>query len=267
MTEWSVEVPEAVVVTGTSSGLGLECATKLLKAGSTVIGVDLGDAPAELEGQERYRHFQRSTTDQQTWDSVAGFLTETQPRSMGYIGCAAILNTGFLEEESLDSWRKTWEVNVLGNVMALKTLMPVFTSAESASVVAVSSIDADFGEQQLASYASSKAALSGAIRTIALDYGRSGVNINILAPGPMRAGLFNRHMASADDPERFLATREARQPKGRMTGADEVANVALFLVSQQASAVFGSTVVADGGLTVGFDFRTGEEGAAVKAKD
>ncbi|MFD1211159.1 SDR family oxidoreductase [Arthrobacter sp. GCM10027362] len=78
--------------------------------------------------------------------------------------------------------------------------------------------------------------------------------------------MFNRHLASADDPERFLATREARQPKGRTTGADGVANVALFLASKQASAVFGSTVVADGGLTAGFDFLTGEEGAAVTAK-
>lgn len=263
MSQWTVELPDIVVVTGTASGLGLECATKLAAAGSDVIGVDLGDPPTELAGNEHYHHVQASTTDQETWDTVLRLVEDFPRRTLGYIGCAAVLNTGLLEDESLDSWRKTWEVNVLGNVMALKTLMPTFKEADAASIVAVSSIDADFGEQQLASYASSKAALSGAVRSIALDYGRSGINVNILAPGPMRAGLFNRHLASAADPERFLATREARQPRGRITGADEVADVALFLVSHSSSALFGGTVVADGGLTAGFDFRTGDEGAAV----
>jgi NAD(P)-dependent dehydrogenase (short-subunit alcohol dehydrogenase family) len=55
-----------------------------------------------------------------------------------------------------------------------------------------------------------------AIRTIAPDYARRGVSINILAPGPMRAGLFERNLASAADPARFLATREAHQPIGRI---------------------------------------------------
>ena len=128
--------------------------------------------------------------------------------------------------------------------------------------MAVSSVNAQFGEQQLAAYSSSKAALTGAIRTIALDYARRGVQINILAPGPMRAGLFERHLASAADPEKFLATRQARQPIGRIPGADEVARAAAFLLSPAASAVFGTTLTADGGLTAGFDFRTGDEGSS-----
>jgi NAD(P)-dependent dehydrogenase (short-subunit alcohol dehydrogenase family) len=103
---------------------------------------------------------------------------------------------------------------------------------------------------------------AGAVRTIALDYAQRGVQINILAPGPMRAGLFERHLASAADPAKFLATRQARQPIGRIPGADEVARAALFLLSPAASAVFGSTLTADGGLTAGFDFRTGEEGSS-----
>jgi NAD(P)-dependent dehydrogenase (short-subunit alcohol dehydrogenase family) len=102
-------------------------------------------------------------------------------------------------------------------------------------------------------------ALSAAIRTIALDYAGSGVQFNIVAPGPMRAGLFERHLASADNPERFLATREKRQPRGRITGVDEVAQAALFLLSPASSALLGTTVAADVGLTTGFDFRTGDE--------
>ena len=182
--------------------------------------------------------------------------------SLGYVGSAAVLDVGVLGDQDIAVWRRTWEVNVLGNVLALQELLPLLTSAQYAAVVAVSSVNAQFGEQQLAAYSSSKAALSSAIRTIALDYARHGVRINILAPGPMRAGLFERHLAAAADPARFLATREARQPIGRLPGADEVAQTAAFLLSSGASALFASTVTADGGLTASFDFRTGAEGSS-----
>ena len=66
--------------------------------------------------------------------------------------------SGVLAHEDMAVWQRTWEVNVLGNVLALRELLPLLTSAEYAAVVAVSSINAEFGEQQLAAYSSSKAA-------------------------------------------------------------------------------------------------------------
>jgi 2,3-dihydro-2,3-dihydroxybenzoate dehydrogenase len=74
----------------------------------------------------------------------------------------------------------------------------------------------------------------------------------------MRAGLFERHMAAAKNPEEWLASRENRQPTGRIPGATEVAEAAQFLLARQSSALYGSTVTADGGLTASFDFKTGE---------
>lgn len=262
MADWTLTLPDQVIVTGTASGLGLECAKALLSAGSQVIGVDLGDSPAALTEHPRYQHIVGNVAEEATWQEAAKTATAGANGSLGLIAAAAILGIGTLEEETLESWKRTWEVNVLGNVIALKTLMPYLQEAEHASVVVVTSVDAHFAEQQLASYASSKAALTGAVRTIALDYAHTGIQFNLLAPGPMRAGLFERHLASASDPEKFLATREARQPLGRITGADEVANSALFLLSKESSAVFGTTVIADGGLTTGFDFRTGSEGSS-----
>ncbi len=262
MTDWTLTLPDHVIVTGTASGLGLECAKALLSAGSHVYGVDLGESPAELTSHPRYKHIVGNVAEEATWQKAADTATAEANGSLGFIAAAAILGVGTLEEETLESWRRTWEVNVLGNIIALKTLLPHLQKAEHASVVVVTSVDAHFAEQQLGSYASSKAALTGAVRTIALDYARTGIQFNLLAPGPMRAGLFERHLASADDPEKFLATRQARQPLGRITGADEVANSALFLLAKESSAVFGTTVVADGGLTTGFDFRTGTEGSS-----
>ncbi len=258
MPTWTVDLPETVVVSGTASGLGYEISTQLLDCGVRVIGVDL-HAP-DTETRDGYQHVQGSVSEAATWEKVRSDLDPAS--SIGYIGSAAILKVGTLLEEDLAIWRDSWEVNVLGNVLALRSLLPIMVQAPQASVVAVSSIDADFGEQQLAAYASSKAAMSAALRTVALDYAASDVQFNILAPGPMRAGLFERHLASADDPGKFLATREARQPRGRITGVDEVARAALFLLSPASSALLGTTVTADGGLTTGFDYRTGAEGSS-----
>ena len=77
------------------------------------------------------------------------------------------------------------------------------------------------------------------------------------------AGLFKRHLESAADGAKFLATREARQPIGRILEAAEVARAALYLLSDGATALQGADVAADGGVTAGFDFRTGTEGASV----
>jgi 2,3-dihydro-2,3-dihydroxybenzoate dehydrogenase len=187
MTDWTLTLPDHVIITGTASGLGLECAKALLSAGSHVFGVDLGGSPAELTDHPRYQHIVGNVAEEATWQEVAKTATAGANGSLGLIAAAAILGVGTLEEETLESWKRTWEVNVLGNVIALKTLMPHLQKAEHASVVVVTSVDAHFAEQQLASYASSKAALTGAVRTIALDYARTGIQFNLLAPGPMRA--------------------------------------------------------------------------------
>lgn len=266
MIDWSIELPDQAVVTGTASGLGEEIARLLTGAGVQVYGVDVAGAAEDLTKADTFTEVRGSVTEADTWRQVVSSLQGDAPNrkvaSLGYVGAAAVLDVGVLDTEDIGAWRKAWEINVLGNVIALRALLPLLTGAAHGSVVAVSSVNAAFGEQQLAAYSSSKAALSGAIRTIALDYARRGVNINILAPGPMRAGLFERHLASAADPKKFLAAREARQPIGRIPGADEVARVAAFLLSPAASAVFGTTLTADGGLTAGFDFRTGAEGSS-----
>ena len=87
------------------------------------------------------------------------------------------------------------------------------------------------------------------------------MNFNVLAPGPMRPACSNATSPRPTTPP-FLATREARQPRGHIVGVDEVARAALFLLSPASSAILGTTLTADGGLTTGFDFRTGAEGSS-----
>jgi NAD(P)-dependent dehydrogenase (short-subunit alcohol dehydrogenase family) len=162
MIDWSIPLPDQVVVTATASGLGQQTARLLLDAGVRVYGVDVAEAP-ELAEADTFTGIRGDVTDAGTWRKVVAALGPVT--SLGFVGAAAVLDVGILDDEDPAVWRRAWEINVLGNVVALQALLPLLEAAEHGAVVAVSSVNAQFGEQQLAAYSSSKAALCGTTLT------------------------------------------------------------------------------------------------------
>lgn len=255
------QLPEAVVVTGTGGGLGAIIAQKLVAAGCRVVGVDLAPAPSVLADVPGYQHVSGSVTDEELWAGIASGIDGTS--SLGLVTNAAILHVGDIITQPLAEIRQTVDVNLFGTIYAMRAVIPLMAARGAGSVVSVASVDAHFAEQQLAAYCASKAAVLQLGRTVALDYARKGINVNVVCPGPMRAGLFERHLASASDSAAFLSTREQRQPFGEILDPASVADGILFLLSDAARGLTGSSVMMDGGLTTGFDFRDGSEGASV----
>lgn len=258
----SLALPETVVVTGAASGLGHEFCRLLLDRGVRVIGVDLAQAQSDLAERDGYIHVAGDVSGAGTWSEV-GASIDTAAGSLGLVTSAAILDVGSVLEATPAIIDRAMKVNVLGTVLAFQTVLPRMIAQGGGAIVAVASVNATLAEQQLGVYNASKSAVRQLARTVAMDHARDGVRVNVLSPGPMLAGLFKRHLDSASDGDRFLATRSARQPGGRILEAREVAQAGLFLLSDGATALLGADVVADGGLTTSFDFRTGAEGASV----
>ena len=246
-------LPDVVVVSGASSGFGLLCTQKLVASGTKVIGVDLARGHGSVASSALYAHFQGNVADEPVWTAVARELLPAD-RSLGLLTCAAILSVGSVVDLDLAEWRQVFRVNVDGTLLAYRCLVPEIVMRGGGPIVSVASVDALHAEQQLVSYCASKAAVYQLARTTALDFGRQGVRVNVLSPGPMRVGLFNRHLEAVNDPT-LLATREARQPNGRILDPGEVANAALFLLSAGSSGMSGSELLVDGGLTAGYEFR------------
>lgn len=255
-------LPERVVVTGTASGLGKSIAAALLECGCDVIGLDLAPQPPELRNN-RYRHLQGDVSTEALWAQVAELARTGDPDRLGLVCAAAVLKVGTILETEQADIDLTMNVNFKGTALAFRTMIPIMRKHGGGPLVAVASVDATFAEQQLSVYAASKGAVRMLTRTVAMDHAREGIRANVLSPGPMMAGLFERHMQSANDPGLFLATRAARQPGGRILDPSEIAQAALFLLSDASSALNGAEIIADGGLTTSFDFRTGAEGASV----
>jgi NAD(P)-dependent dehydrogenase (short-subunit alcohol dehydrogenase family) len=257
------KLPDVVAVSGASSGLGHELCRLLIGVGVQVIGVDIAKAQEDLAPLGGYSHVTGSVSSENTWAEVVTSIRDKSPESVGLVTSAAILDVGTILDVTPADMTRAFDVNVVGTALAIKAIMPLMIERSGGPIVAVASVDATFAEQQLSVYAASKAAVRQLARTIAMDHARQGIRVNVLSPGPMLAGLFKRHLESAADSERFLATRSARQPGGRILEAREVAQAAMFLLSDGASALNGADLIADGGLTTSFDFRTGAEGASV----
>jgi NAD(P)-dependent dehydrogenase (short-subunit alcohol dehydrogenase family) len=253
--------PDTVVVTGASSGLGTALCRLLVECGVNTFGVDVGAAP-QLSAPH-YTHFKGDVVGDAIWREVSEAISSRPADSLGLVSNAAILEVGTILEFDRAAMDRTMSVNFVGTAMAFKAILPHMLERKSGAIVAVASVDATFAEQQLAVYAASKAAVRQLARTVAMDHARCGIRTNVLSPGPMMAGLFERHMKSANDPQKFYDTRAARQPSGEITNPMDVARAALFLLSDAAKAMNGADVTVDGGLTTSFDFRTGSEGASV----
>ena len=226
------------------------------------IGVDIAPRPKALE-RRLYRHLQGDVTQDKIWAAVVDEIRKAAPASVGLATSAAILEVGTILEFDRAGLERTMAVNFIGTALGMRAILPHMIERGGGPIVTVASVDATFAEQQLSVYAASKGAVRQFARTVAMDHARQGVRVNVLSPGPMLAGLFERHMKSATDPDKFHATRAARQPNGKILDPADVAKAALFLLSDASAALNGAEVLADGGLTTSFDFRTGGEGASV----
>jgi NAD(P)-dependent dehydrogenase (short-subunit alcohol dehydrogenase family) len=256
----SFGLPEVVLVSGAASGLGHELCRLLVSCGVETVGVDIAPTQADLAAEHLYRHVAGDVAQETTWQEA---VRDVQGRPLGLVTSAAVLDVGTVMEATPRQLSRAFDVNIAGTAFAMKVVLPLMIAAGGGPIVAVASVNATLAEQQLAIYNATKAAARQLARTVAMDHARQGVRVNVLSPGPMMAGLFKRHLESAADSERFLAARSARQPNGKILSAAEVARAALFLLSDGASGLNGADVVADGGLTTSFDFRTGAEGASV----
>jgi NAD(P)-dependent dehydrogenase (short-subunit alcohol dehydrogenase family) len=260
--ELCAALPAVVVVSGTASGLGTHIARQLVDCGVTTIGVDIAPQPDSLKNG-LYVHIRGDVTQDKVWTAVGDEIRKAAPASIGLVTSAAVLEVGTILEFDRAAIEKTMAVNFVGTALAIREALPHMIERGGGPIVAVASVNGTVAEQQLSIYNASKGAVRQLARTVAMDHARQGIRANVLSPGAMLAGLFERHMKSARDPVKFQATRAARQPTGRITDPVDVAKAALFLLSDASAALNGCEVIADGGLTTSFDFRTGSEGASI----
>lgn len=163
---------------------------------------------------------------------------------------AGIVERGALVDLAVEAWRRTLEVNLTGCFITAQTAVRAMLAAKRRGhVVFISSWVQDVPREGIGAYCASKGGLKMLAKTLALELAPKGIRANLVAPGWVDAGLTGQNLQS--HPER-RADIEAQIPVGRLATADEIARAVRLLCSDDAGYITGTTLLVDGGSSLGF---------------
>jgi NAD(P)-dependent dehydrogenase (short-subunit alcohol dehydrogenase family) len=245
-----------VVISGGGTGIGAAAARRFAADGARV--VLLGRRPAPLEAvaaEVGGLALPCDTSDRSETEAALARVVAEHGRVDAVVANAGGHGLGTVAETSDEAWDVSFRTNVSTAFVLARAALPALTASRG-SIVVVSSLAGLFAGPGVAGYTVGKHALLGLTRSLARDYGRSGVRVNAVCPGWVRTPMADEEM---DDFARQagLASREEGYaivskdvPLGRPAEPDEIAAVIRFLASPDASYVTGATLVVDGGAHI-----------------
>jgi NAD(P)-dependent dehydrogenase (short-subunit alcohol dehydrogenase family) len=236
-----------VVVAGGGSGIGRATVAALLGEGARVAVLDLDpSAWADHDGCLAL------TTDVRDEASVTG-ATASVVAAWGRIdvlvNCAGLELVAGVLDTTVEQWDRIVDTNLRGFFLTTRAALPWLTESAGA-IVNVASQLALVGAKHFSAYTASKSAILGFSRSVALEVADDGVRVNVVCPGAVDTPLLQRQFADGRrGPQGTLDDLVSMHPLGRLGRPEEIARAILFLASDEASFMTGSTMVVDGGYT------------------
>lgn len=236
------------LVTGAGSGIGRAIALRFAAEGASVFAADLQQASLDTLAAEAQGTVATHICDVSVPEQVEAMVQACRER-FGRLD-VLVNNAGIggssltpIHEIPLDSWDKVLNVNLRGAFLVLKHAIPLMLTSGGGSVVNMSSIGSMVCTAGSAAYHASKGGVKMLTQVAALDYVRQNIRVNAVCPGVTRTSILEGR------PQSLLDQLSAGVPQGRLGSPEEVAAVALFLASDEASHVTGASYVVDGGVT------------------
>jgi NAD(P)-dependent dehydrogenase (short-subunit alcohol dehydrogenase family) len=242
---------KVAIITGGSSGIGRATAVALAKDGVKIAIA----ARRAKEGEETVRLVNEAgsegtfvKTDVANEDDVRS-LVEKTVKTYGRLDYA--FNNAGIEEtmtplvdQTSDIFDQIMNVNVKGVWLCMKHEIPEMIRTGGGAIVNMSSGAGVIGFPQMPIYIASKHAVLGLTKSAALEYAKSGIRINAVAPGGVETDMLKR---ADEDNKQFVETLKSMHPIGRIGKPEEIANAVVWLLSDKASFVLGHTLLVDGG--------------------
>jgi len=230
-----------VLVTGAAGGIGAAVVGRLAAEGALVAAADL--EPPDVAGAEAA--VSGDVTDDAGAERVVAEARTALSGLDALVLAAGVHYVGPTHEMTSADFDRVVRVSLWGTWLCCREALPGFLEQKQSWIVTFGSTAAIVGAPRLAAYSAAKGAVLNFTRSIAVEYARDGLHANCLCPGATATPLLKQLMAERPDADEF---RDA-QPIGRFATPDEIAGVAAYLVSDEASFFVGSAVVCDGGFT------------------
>ena len=243
------------LVTAAGQGIGRAIAEAFIAEGGIVIATDVAeDKVQDLKGAKR-----RQKLDVRAQDAVDA-LAQAVAREFGaldiLVNCAGYVANGSVLDCSDKDWDFSFDLNVKSMHRTVKAFLPAMLEKKSGSIVNISSaVSSIRGVPNRYAYGATKAAVIGLTKAVAADFIKQGIRCNAICPGTIESPSLEDRIATASQatgksPDAVRQDFIARQPMGRLGTAAEVAALALFLASDEASYITGQAHLVDGGMAL-----------------
>jgi NAD(P)-dependent dehydrogenase (short-subunit alcohol dehydrogenase family) len=241
------------LVTGAGSGIGRAIAQRFAAAGAKVFVADLdekgGTETAALitAAGGRAEFVKLDVADEAAAPALA---TQTGPLDI-LVNNAGIGHVGTILQTTAADLDRLYRVNVRGVFNVTKAFLPAMLARKKGSVINIASIGGIVGVRDRFAYVTTKFAVVGITKQLALDHSAEGVRFNCICPGRVETPFVQARIKEYPDPEKAYRDMSATQLIGRMGRPEEIAAAAHYLASDDAALVTGSSLMADGGWSVG----------------
>ncbi|MBO0874386.1 MAG: glucose 1-dehydrogenase, partial [Pseudonocardia sp.] len=236
---------KSALVTGGSRGQGAAAARRFVAEGARVAVADVRDEEGkalanELGDAARYLHL--DVTSEDDW---AAALPPGDTLDV-LVNNAGVLHFGLLADTALADYQRVIGVNQVGTFLGMRAAVPAMRAAGGGSIVNVSSVEGLAAAPLLTAYTASKFAIRGMTKVAAVELGQYGIRVNSVHPGMIDTDMIKEAVGGL---ELDLSRITRRVPLRRAGGAREIADLVVFLASDESSYCTGAEFVADGGAT------------------
>jgi len=237
---------EVILITGGARGMGAAEARMAVREGATAVIGDILDAEGEALAAElgpRCRYVHLDVAVEADWDGAVE-AASSLGRLAGLVNNAAIYVPQALTDTSVEMFERHVRINQLGCFLGMRAVVPAMKAGGSGSIVNLSSTVGLRGSPDSFAYGATKWAVRGMTKSAAVDLAPHGIRVNSLHPGPIDTPMI------AFRTEEQTRERLAKVPLGRMGRAEEVARMAVFLLSHHGSYLTGAEIAVDGGASL-----------------